>query len=405
MDVSRIESGLPKVLEHMRASGYSEEYVSTTRCRVRRIARAARDWSSWDDSEAWVESIDGYGNRHAMRKALVIARQYDERLVLPRTAEASRHARAGARDALGEGFASVIRSYEASEAAGRKKETTVRKNVSNAASFFSRLEALGCGGVADVTEVDVLAVLTDEGGGPLYSPSYVHHIRAVLRGAADSGDAECGRVAVLLPTPKRWRKVQPVLDESERAKVEAALAGKAGGLTLRDRAIGCLLFYTGMRSCDVAGLRGKDIDWDRDVIETVQSKTGGPLRIPLTPRVGNAIFDYLTRERSASDDPHVFLSLEWPYGPLRAASVHNVAEAVFDAAGVRTGEGDRRGCHIFRRTAATVMLGSGADRAVVASVLGHESAETTDGYMVADVEGLRAVALDVSAFPTSREEA
>jgi site-specific recombinase XerD len=49
---------------------------------------------------------------------------------------------------------------------------------------------------------------------------------------------------------------------------------------------------------------------------------------------------------------------------------------------------------------ATEMIGNGTDRAVAASVLGHESPTTTDGYMSTSAEGLRAHAsLDVSRFP------
>ena len=38
---------------------------------------------------------------------------------------------------------------------------------------------------------------------------------------------------------------------------------------------------------------------------------------------------------------------------------------------------------------------------MIAATLGHASPSTTERYMIADVEGLRRRALDVSAFPVA----
>ena len=188
--------------------------------------------------------------------------------------------------------------------------------------------------------------------------------------------------------------MQPCLTADESAAVAAALSDPQSDLTQRDRAIGCLLHYTGMRACDVAALTLGSIDWDRDLISVTQQKTGAPLRLPLQPQVGNAIFDYVTGERGGSRDPHVFLSDEYPHGGLEASSVYNVARLVLGAAGV----GSPGGSHAFRRAVATSMLGSGVDPQVASAVLGHQSPRTTEGYMVASVEGLRRCSLDVSRW-------
>ena len=104
-------------------------------------------------------------------------------------------------------------------------------------------------------------------------------------------------------------------------------------------------------------------------------------------------------ERGASDSPYVFLSREWPYGRLEASSVYGSASRIYDAAGVRCEGGERRGTHLLRRTAASSMMAAGISREVIASTLGHASRESTEAYLVANVEALRACALDVSRFP------
>jgi integrase len=38
---------------------------------------------------------------------------------------------------------------------------------------------------------------------------------------------------------------------------------------------------TGLRACDIAGLRLADVDWRGTTIAVVQQKTGNPLTLPL----------------------------------------------------------------------------------------------------------------------------
>lgn len=400
MELKRLRAERETLVAHMRTVGYSEGYVRQMEVTIARLIEAAPSLGGWDDTREWAAKWSRERSRPYMLTHLEIIRQFDESAVLPRTPEAVRHARVGARDTLCGGFEAVLGAYESSRAAARKKPTTVRGEVSNAACFLSRIEALGRTSLAEVTEDDVLSVLTEPDGLPAYSNSHAKQVRAVLRGAGDEGVEGALELMALIPVPRRWRKLQHALAKEEVDALKGVLEDPESGLRQRDRAIVSTLLYTGMRPSDVAALRLSDIDWDRDVIGIVQQKTGSPLELPLVAQVGNAIFDYVTGERGRSDDPHVFLSDEHPHGGLVPISVNNVVNLVFDAAGIRGCEGDRRGARLFRATMATEMIGNGTDRAVAASVLGHESPTTTDGYMSASAEGLRAHAsLDVSRFP------
>ena len=400
MEFKRLDDEWEKLVAHMRAVGYSDRYARQMVMSVGRLLEAAPTLGGWEDVSRWVAEWPGKGCRGYMRTLLSMARQFDEEGVLPRTPEYVTHARSGARDALCAGLAVVLDAYESSVAASRKRPSSVSVEISGAASFLSRIEALGRTSLAEVTEADVLEVLTGPDGLPAYGATHCKLVRAVLAGAAEAGVEGAGELRTLVPVPKKWRKLQHALTSDEVDALKEALEDPGNGLRQRDRAIVSTLLYTGMRPSDVAALRLADIDWDRDVIEVVQRKTGAPLELPLVAQVGNAIFDYVTGERGGSDDPHVFLSDEWPHGGLAPGSLHRVVCLAFDAAGIRGGEGDRRGARLLRSTMATAMLGSGADRAVAASVLGHVSPATTDGYMSASAEGLRAHAsLDVSVFP------
>lgn len=394
MDKERLEAGLPGLLGHMREVGYSDGYVaSTERVAMRLIGE--RQVDSWDDAFAWA-SAGERGGRPYMGAHVRLLMRFVEGAGLPRTEAYPGRASTSARDGLGPVMAAVLDAYESCPAAAGKARTTVRAEVSAAACFLARLEAEGVATPAEATEGDVLAIVTDADGAPAWSRTVVRQAKAVL---AASGIEGCGRLASLIPVPREWGKVGDFLDESERSAVLAALGDPESPLSLRDLAIGRVLYHTGMRRGDVANLRVDSVDWGRDLVEIRQRKTDAPLALPLLPQVGNAIYRYATEERGDSREPYLFLSTSWPYGKLSPQGVYGAACRLLDAAGVRTARGDRRGTHLFRRTVASSMMGAGVDRAVIASTLGHTSARTTERYMVADVEGLRRRALDVSRFP------
>ena len=400
MDMQKLEPKLSELVDHMSRAGYTEHYVGAARRLAGLVIAHGEQWDGWDDARRWLSGRRG--GDHLMPLLTAMGR-YDELGILPRTDGAEPRRKPGARDSLGAGFAEVVDAYER-VALESKKPSTVRKEASNAASFLSRLASLGPKSPCEATEDDVLAVLTAPDGGPAYSASHVSKVRIVLRTAAEAGVEGCAALASWLPVPRKWRKVGPCITEKEAASIDAALGDPSSALTLRDRAIGRLLLHTGMRPSDVAAMRTGSVRWEADEISIAQQKTGSPLTLPLTPKVGNAIFDYVTEERGANADAHLFVSTKWPFGGLTASSVYKTSCAVLDAAGVRCGDGDARGARLFRRRAATAMLGGGIDRAVAASVLGHTDAKTTERYMQADVEGLRAHAsLDVSRFSGADE--
>ena len=396
MEAARIVGSMPVITGHMKEVGYSSNYIKGLERSARWLVEMAGRCGSWDEVfEAVDDAWDSVSARGSVRCQLRLIRQYDELGVLPRSEGCVRYARRGSRDGLCEGFSSVIVAYESSPEAASKKPTTVRGEACNASSFLARLQAMGRTSASEVTEDDLIEVLTGPDGGPAFSPSYVKQVKAVL--SAAHGVEGCDRLAAAIPVPKRWRKVGEVLTGDERSDVEDALADEGCALSLRDRAIGRLLLHTGMRASDMASLELRSIDWQLDTISIVQQKTEEPLTLPLVPQVGNAIFDYLTGARGTSPDPHVFLSNDWPYGGMSAGGVGDVANKVLAVAGVAR----RGGARTFRRSLATAIMGDGIDRSVIAATLGHSSPRSTERYMVADVEGLRRLALDVSRFPVA----
>ncbi|MDH6356086.1 integrase, partial [Dysgonomonas sp. PH5-45] len=174
-------------------------------------------------------------------------------------------------------------------------------------------------------------------------------------------------------------------------------------LSLQNKAICLLALYTGMRSGDICSLTFRSIDWESDLIRIKQQKTGAALVLPLRAVVGNAIFDYITKERPKSSADTIFLTINAPYRRLHSSNLNAICIAVMNKAGIRQNPGDRKGMHLFRHYLATSLLSYGVERPIISSTLGHQSPVSLAPYLSADFVHLKECALSIDRFPVRKE--
>ena len=388
-----------ELIRHMVEEGYSEGHVANVRKEIRWIGKNGGGYGSYEEACLARESESGSGKPwRGYRTVYGILKRFDLDGELPRRGHLDPLFERDAYNRLTPEFREVVDRHSRCPDFQGLAEATAYHYRSTASSFLLAMQELGRSSLGDVTEDDVLAYFTDESGGPAYSSAVSGPVARAL--SSDLGDlsADASRVATYVPVAKDGRKNVQYLTPEEVDAIRQAI-GDGSPLCLRDRAMGTLMLHTGMRASDVAALSLSDIAWESDEIRLTQQKTGVPLRLPLTAVVGNALYDYIAGERPASGDPHVFLSRREPHGPVTPGAVRSCAGRIYDAAGIRQREGDRRGTHLFRHNAATTMVASGTAPAVASAVLGHSSPESLGRYLSADVEGLRRCALDVSRFP------
>jgi len=162
----------------------------------------------------------------------------------------------------------------------------------------------------------------------------------------------------------------------------------------RDYAILLLACRLGMRVGDIRTLKLEQLHWEDSVIEVTQSKTGAPLRLPLTSEVGEALIDYLKSGRPQTEHREVFLKANPPFDPFRGNNLHHIVTYWRLLGGIRFRTAQRRGIHSLRHTLATRLLEKGTSFTTIAEIMGHSSLESTRIYAKASVEALRSVALD-----------
>jgi len=125
------------------------------------------------------------------------------------------------------------------------------------------------------------------------------------------------------------------LTKEEVFRIKDVLEDNKSTLCLRDKAIGLLALYLGLRSCDIAGLALADIDWRKDLLHIRQQKTGVALELPMKATIGNAIYDYLIVERPATECQKVFVTQTNPATKLQGSSMYHVAKKIMEAANIR----------------------------------------------------------------------
>jgi integrase len=274
-------------------------------------------------------------------------------------------------------YKSIVDYYAATEVK-RLKESTVYGNKAIASSVFLKLQQSGVKHLAAATEENILSSFIEADGKIERHYSATSKFARVLKTCAPAFP-ECENVLALLPAFRARRKNIQYLTPGEYAKVKEALISDTSSLSLRNKAIGLLLIFTGLRGCDIVGLKLNAIDWDGDVIHIRQQKTGVPQTLPLSAIVGNAIHDYIEHERPNSDCEYAFITQQRPFGRIQRMGA--IAASIMKAANIRQSKGDRKGAHIFRHRLATKLLENGIPRPVISSITGQTCPKSLDPYL------------------------
>lgn len=404
MDVQNLQNKYPQLITYLESNGYSKIYIARLKREIQRILRLARPkrWQSYTDVYlAYTEMSNSLAYLRVKKTFLGMIEMFETRGLYPNRCQRHQILRESSYDLLSPEFKSLIDCYRNSEK--RKKEATAYTESHNATTFLLALHQKGMNTIDKITERAVLEIFF-QNGKLCRSASYKKNVAAVLKACIPFFPSNaCGKVLSYLPALREKRKNIQYLTKEEISRLKTVLTDSCSAVCLRDKAIGLLALYTGLRSCDIAGLRIADIDWSNDLIRIRQQKTDIPLEVALMAPAGNAIYDYLIRERPQSKLPELFLTQTIPYTRLQSASLINVAKKIMLASGIRSKAGDRQGLHIFRHHLATTLLGNGVAQPVISRILGHTSPASLDTYLSADFINLKECALSIESFPLRKE--
>jgi site-specific recombinase XerD len=157
----------------------------------------------------------------------------------------------------------------------------------------------------------------------------------------------------------------------------------------RDYAVLLLLARLGLRASEVVQMVLEDIDWETGEL-LVRGKGSRRDRIPIPNDVGDALVEYLRRDRPRCASRRVFICAKAPRrgfaGPVAICTI--VKQAILRA-GLQT---PTKGAHLLRHSLATDLLRRGASLDEIGELLRHRSPDTTVLYAKVDLGSLREVA-------------
>jgi site-specific recombinase XerD len=203
-------------------------------------------------------------------------------------------------------------------------------------------------------------------------------------------------IVPLFPEGHKYRLAN-IVSVWKPGTVEKILAAVDRGSPIgkRDYAIILIAARLGLRMGDIFGLRLDSINWNSSRIETIQSKTGQPITLPLPDDVGWAIIDYLKHGRPQIDSQYVFFChSKNALGKPMSGTFDNTLAKYIRQARVQISEGQKHGMHSLRHTLACRLLEAKTPLPVISEILGQISPDAIEKYLKVDVEMLRQCALN-----------
>jgi len=219
-------------------------------------------------------------------------------------------------------------------------------------------------------------------------------VRSFLKFLTREGYLEANP-AKLVSTPKAEKRLPTFLSVDDVFKL-IEKPDTIGFIHARDRAILELLYSSGLRVSEVAGLNVEDVN-TREGLVKVRGKGRKERVVPLGSKAVEAIRGYLT-EKILLKKKSKTLFLNKRGTELSERGIRRIVVKYARLIGV-TGQ---IGPHTLRHTFASHLLQAGADLRVIQELLGHASLSTTQKYTHLDITHL----MDIydRAHPLSKKE-
>ena len=210
-------------------------------------------------------------------------------------------------------------------------------------------------------------------------------IRSFFRYAALEAPEHSGLIQRVLAIPNK-RQPRPLVDFLTRPEFEAVLAvpNRNTWLGRRDHALLLTAVQTGLRLSDITGLRQSAVSLRSGAHVRCYGKGRKERCTPLAKSTVGVLTGWI-KEQGRDDAKILFPSIRG--GSLSSDSVqHLVAKYVRAARTTCPSLSKKRvSPHVLRHTSAMELLQAGVDRSLIALWLGHESVETTQIYLDADL--------------------
>jgi integrase/recombinase XerD len=195
-------------------------------------------------------------------------------------------------------------------------------------------------------------------------------------------------VSDVVDSPKKWNRLPTVIDDAASRHLIDEPDAEQDRFDLRDQAMLAMLYATGMRASEIAGLAVTDVNANVGVIR-VMGKGAKERIVPVAREALDLLARYLQARAQLppgqGDGKALFLSRSGR--KLAREDIFRIVRKYALRSGVRGNVTP----HTLRHAFATELLSHGADLRSVQEMLGHVDIATTQIYTHVDASRLRAI--------------
>jgi len=233
---------------------------------------------------------------------------------------------------------------------------------------------------------DYLKILTQDQKGESSIKRALVAIRMFLRYSKLMGLIEDDFTSIL-ESPKIWQRLPSICSKQQVVDLLNAPCPKEP-FYLRDKTMLELLYATGIRASELAGLRIPDLNLDIGYLRCL-GKGNRERVVPVGKVAIEATVEYLAKLRPGLAKPFSdnFLLLSRTGRPMSRIEVWRLVKKY----AIRAGMPKNLTAHTLRHCFATHLLTGGADLRSVQEMLGHVDIATTQIYTHVDLERLREI--------------
>ena len=406
MDVSYLKSNCDELIEHLKNNNYQRDALWLTKRCIKLVLTLGPNTESYEEIFNYEVKRRGYMPTESRCKALRcylgnVKRFHLEHKLPDRKVHNTLFPKIPVEDKLIEEYKALVKFHKEEQLhrqfiSAKSIYTSTRALI----TFLRHLQELSILSLNNVTESHVLIFFHDgvkqKRGRDFcfllkraleFIRTY-HHDELVTKNIA--------KIVDWLPHIKSGESPYPYLTKEEFEKIREVLLDEGNKLTHRDRLVGWILFFWGLRGSDIVSLTSGNVDWKNEIVSLIQSKTKEPLVLPMNVHIGNELFDYLTLERSEARLEGPIIRQQRSVNRTLGSASYILAK-IFKVANIRKNE--VKGLRLMRHNLVTALLGQSTACEVVSSIVGHASPESLKYYADTDIEHLKACALSIEDYP------
>lgn len=282
-------------------------------------------------------------------------------------------------------------------------ETTLAKKRTGIIQFLRYLEDNNINTIDSLSKEIVLKYLEEYKGNNKSTKIKINWCLRSLFQYLNDSEIKTNNYEILLPKIKRVknRKLPATFEVEDANKIVNYLKENVGATPSSYKNYAMLLIASklGIRKIDICNLKWENIDWNNNTINFIQVKTHKQVSLPLPVDVGEAIIDYIQKERPAKirgNDDYIFIRHKYPLTKLsKNYTLSEVIKKVMIATRIPLDKYKQKGLHSFRFTLATELLNENVPTDIISSVLGHSNLNSTKTYMRVNKNNLEKCFIEV----------